>query len=404
MPIVKLTPQFINHNLTCSDGKARIEYCCSDQPGLYVEVRASNPGQGSYYLRYKNANGKTCHQKLGRTGDITLAEARKQAKTFKAEIALGADPRGEAKARKAVDTLSEFFDEAYLPHIQPRKRSWKRDEELFRLRIRQRFGHLRLNQISRQEVQVFHAGLLDEGLSPASADHHIKVLRRMLNLAVEWAMLEKNPIEGVSLFNVANQVEHYLDDEQLERLLTVLQNDENRPVCMIAMFLLSTGARLNEALQATWDQVDRVNRVWRIPATNSKSKRMRSVPLNDSALHILAQLTTEGHYRHVFINQQTEQPYTTIMKVWSRLREKAGLPHLRIHDLRHSYASFLANNGRTLLEIQQILGHSDPKVTLRYSHLSAKTLQDAASSASVLVKAAVTTATTTTTSMPVKVA
>lgn len=389
MPIVKLTPQFINHNLTCSDGKARIEYCCSDQPGLYVEVRASNPGQGSYYLRYKNAKGKTCHQKLGRTGDITLAEARKQAKTFKAEIALGADPRGEAKARKAVDTLSEFFDEAYLPHIQPRKRSWKRDEELFRLRIRQRFGHLRLNQISRQEVQVFHAGLLDEGLSPASADHHIKVLRRMLNLAVEWAMLEKNPIRGVSLFNVANQVEHYLDDEQLERLLTVLQNDENRPVCMIAMFLLSTGARLNEALQATWDQVDRVNRVWRIPATNSKSKRMRSVPLNDSALHILYQITTEGHYRHVFINQQTEQPYTTIMKVWSRLREKAGLPHLRIHDLRHSYASFLANNGRTLLEIQQILGHSDPKVTLRYSHLSAKTLQDAASSASVIVKSPV---------------
>lgn len=282
--------------------------------------------------------------------------------------------------------MSEFFDEAYLPHIQPRKRSWKRDEELFRLRIRTRFGHLRLNQINRQQVQVFHAGLLDEGLSPASADHHIKVLRRMLNLAVEWAMLEKNPIKGVSLFNVANQVEHYLDDEQLERLLTVLRNDENRPVCMIAMFLLSTGARLNEALQATWDQVDRNNRVWRIPATNSKSKRMRSVPLNDSALHILDQLTTEGHYRHVFINQQTEQPYTTIMKVWSRLREKAGLPHLRIHDLRHSYASFLANNGRTLLEIQQILGHSDPKVTLRYSHLSAKTLQDAANSASVLVK------------------
>lgn len=389
MPIVKLTPQFINHQLLCPDGKTRIEYCCSDQPGLYVEVRASNPGQGSYYLRYKDASGKTCHQKIGRTAEVSLAEARKKAKTLKAEIALGADPRGEAKARKAVDTLSEFFDEAYLPHIQPRKRSWKRDEELFRLRIRKRFGHLRLNQISRQEVQVFHAGLLDEGLSPASADHHIKVLRRMLNLAVEWEMLEKNPIKGVSLFNVANQVEHYLDDEQLERLLTVLRNDENRPVCMIAMFLLSTGARLNEALQATWDQVDRTNRVWRIPATNSKSKRMRSVPLNDSALHILYQLTTEGHYRHVFINQQTEQPYTTIMKVWSRLREKAGLPHLRIHDLRHSYASFLANNGRTLLEIQQILGHSDPKVTLRYSHLSAKTLQDAASSASVIVKSPV---------------
>ena len=76
--------------------------------------------------------------------------------------------------------------------------------------------------------------------------------------------------------------------------MNVLRTDENRPVCLIAMFLLSTGARLNEALSATWSQIDRENRVWRISAINSKSKRMRSVPLNDSALEVLAQLETEG--------------------------------------------------------------------------------------------------------------
>jgi len=110
--------------------------------------------------------------------------------------------------------------------------------------------------------------------------------------------------------------------------------------------------------------------------------------LNDSALDVIKKLDTEGKYEHLFINKQTEKPYTTIMKVWTRLRTKAGLPHLRIHDLRHQYASFLVNSGRTLYEVQQILGHSDSKVTERYAHLSTKTLQAAANSASLIIKGA----------------
>lgn len=351
-----------------------------------LEVRSTSPGQGTYYLRYKDAAGKTCHQKLGRTSDTTLAEARKRARTLKAEIQLGADPRGDAKARKAVLTFSEFFDEHYLPFVKPRKRSWKRDEELYRLRIKDAFGSKRLNEISRQQVQTFHTAVLDQGLSPASADHHLKLIRHALNLAVEWEMLDKNPVAKAPLFNVDNKIENYLDADELERLLGVLRTDENRTVCRVAIFLLSTGARLNEALQATWAQIDRDSRVWRIPATNSKSKRVRSVPLNDSALEVLDELDTEGKFDHLFVNRQTGKPYGTIMKVWSRLRKAAGLPHLRIHDLRHQYASFLVNSGRTLYEVQQILGHSDSKVTERYAHLTSKTLQEAANSASVVIR------------------
>ena len=119
-------------------------------------------------------------------------------------------------------------------------------------------------------------------------------------------MLDKNPAARIPLFNRDNKVENYLDEAQLERLMHVLRTDENRPVCLIAMFLLSTGARLNEALSATWSQIDRENRVWRIAAINSKSKRMRSVPLNDSALEVLAQLDTEGSVR-TCIHQQGDQ-------------------------------------------------------------------------------------------------
>ena len=160
--------------------------------------------------------------------------------------------------------------------------------------------------------------------------------------------------------------------------------DANHPGKWVSFRCKST----NEALQARWEHIDRPNRVWRIPAPNSKSKRIRSVPLNDAALDVLTQLDTEGKFDHLFLNRKTKKPFSNIHKVWERLRKAAGLPHLRIHDLRHQYASFLVNSGRSLYEVQQILGHSNPIVTQRYSHLSSKSLQDAANSASVIIKGA----------------
>lgn len=387
MPVLKLTQHFVTHEALCPEGKSRIEFCDSELPGLYV--LASAAGEiASYYLRYKDTNGKTCHQKLGRTSAIDLVDARKKAKSLKAEIAANNfDPRAAAKAQRDVLSFREFFTQHYEPYSKPRKRSFPSDLALFNGRLRV-FWDKKLNQITRQQIQSFHTSLLDEKLAPATCNHHIKLLRHAFNLAVDWDMLEQNPAARVPMFTEDNKVEHYLDDEQLERLLTALRESPARNVANIALFLLSTGARLNEALQATWNQIDRGNQLWRIPARNSKSKRVRSVPLNETALAILEQLGTEGKHEHLFINAQTNKPITSIQRVWNRLRGKAGLPHLRIHDLRHQYASFLVNSGRTLYEVQQILGHSDPKVTTRYAHLSVKSLHAAANSASVIIKAA----------------
>jgi integrase len=319
---------------------------------------------------------------------MTLVDARKAAKTLKSEINLGADPRGEEKAKRAVLNYSEFFEQHYMPYVKVRKRSFRTDSSFYRLRLKAEFGDLRLNQITRQHIQTFHTRLSNEGLAAATSNHYLKLLKHSLNLAIDWDMLDINPASRIPLFHEDNQVENLLSDEQLERLMMVLKTDENRNVCLIAIFLLSTGVRLNEALQAKWSQVDQKNRVWRIPASNSKSKRTRAVPLNDSALDVLNRLSTKGSYENIFINFQTQLPYTTISKVWGRLRKKAGLPHLRIHDLRHQFASFLVNSGQTLFMVQQILGHSSPAVTQRYSHLSTKTTMEAANTASVIIKGA----------------
>ncbi|MEN8133768.1 MAG: site-specific integrase [Pseudomonadota bacterium] len=177
-------------------------------------------------------------------------------------------------------------------------------------------------------------------------------------------------------------IENYLNDEELKRFVNVLLTDENRNACNILLLLLNTGCRVGEILSLSWSDCDLENRVLRIAAKNSKSRKMRSVPLNTGAADILrrqALITQDLGY--CFINFQTGKRYTTISKVFERIKKLAGV-RIRLHDLRHNFASMLINDGRTLYEVQQILGHSNPKVTQRYAHLTAKTLEAAANCAS----------------------
>lgn len=382
MPVIDFT-QAVIATLACKAGKLKEEFVDSQVPGHLLEVRSASPGQGTWRYRQK-VEGRMLHTKLGTTESLTLADSRKKARALRAAYDRGENPHQEAQAKKAELTLGELWVE-YEKYAKLRKRSFARDEQLWRIRLKPKFSHLRLSQISRHQVQSFHTSLKTEGLSGASADHHIKLLRRMLNLAVEWSLLQMSPLNAYKLLEEPNMVEHYLAEDELLRLVSVLKTDANRPVCLLCLFALSTGCRLGEAMSAQWQYVDKLNKVWRIPAANSKSGRLRSVPLSDAALEVLDEIGTDGRYAYVFTNLETKTRYTHITHTWHRLREKAGLPWLRFHDLRHSFASMLVNAGRSLYEVQQVLGHADSRVTQRYAHLSSKTLQDAANSASLKI-------------------
>jgi integrase len=170
-----------------------------------------------------------------------------------------------------------------------------------------------------------------------------------------------------------------MSDDQLQRLMAVLDMDRNRTVCLVVKWLLFTGARVNEALKARWQDIDREHRTWLIQSAASKSKRRRSVPLSDAAMAVLDQLASAGKSEWLFCSSRGGR-MTTINKAWQRLRVEADVPHLRLHDLRHMHASMLINSGHSLYVVQQVLGHSQPSVTARYSHLSTTTLQEAANS------------------------
>lgn len=387
MPVVNLSPAFLAANLVCPSGMKRIEYCDAEVPGLLAEVRSAVNSVPTWYVRYKE-QGKTRYEKLGDLKTLSLVQARKQTLMFKATLSKAPKTEVKVELAKGAMLLDAFVRDHVNPHNKMRKRSHVRDLQLYQ-RVGAKFGHLKLSEISRRDVQVFHNDLVKvEGLSPATADHHVVYLRRVLNLAIQWEFLEKNALSNIPLMKVDNKVEQYLSDDQVRQLVDVLTTDAAFGASNILMFLLSTGARLNEAVQAKWEQIDLDHGIWRIPATNSKNKRTRSVPLNDSAMWVLAQLETQGRHEYLFVNVATNKPFVTITRAWYRLRAKAGVGKLRIHDLRHSFASFLVNGGRSLYEVQQILGHSDPKVTMRYAHLSTKALKEAANAGSVIVKTA----------------
>ena len=153
---------------------------------------------------------------------------------------------------------------------------------------------------------------------------------------------------------------------------------DNKMLVFIVPMLILTGARKREVLDARWEDFDFERRSWRIHTT--KLGRPRHVPLSDGAISLLNSMERIPHCPWAFPNPKSLKPYVSIFYSWNTARNAAGLSDVRIHDLRHSFASFLVNSGRTLYEVQLLLGHTQIKTTQRYSHLSQDTLLDATNS------------------------
>lgn len=384
MPIVQFTKEFMATGLVCPSHMKRIEFSVAGGPGgLFAECRPN--AVPVWYVRMKNAKRTNVYKRLGTFAELTLKQAINQAALLKAEHAQAAKQAPEQKLAQGEMTLDTVWRLHYYPFACLHKRSHSRDEQLYRIRIKPRFGDCKLSEITRYAVQQFQNDLSKEKLSPASQDHHLRLFGRILNFSVEIGLLEKNVLKGIKLRMVDNQLHDVADAQQLQRLVEILRTDSNRPVCNILMFLLSTGARLGEARRATWDHVDLEKGLWTIPAAVAKSKRARTVPLNQSAMYVLEEAGKMKKFETIFANPKTGKPFVTITRVWYRLRKEAGISKMRIHSCRHQFADLLLANGGSLYSVQILLGHSDPRVSQRYARLSIDAQRDAAGMASLFV-------------------
>ena len=246
---------------------------------------------------------------------------------------MGEDPIEQKRIARAVPTFAEFIDQQYLPFIRTYKKSWGTDLSLLKNHLLPRFGTRYLDEISRIDIVGMHAARRASGAAPGSANRLLILMRYCYNLAIRWEVpgIKANPCAGVPLLEVNNKKERYLSQEEAKRLYEAVCESQNPMLRYVVPMLILSGARKREVLDAKWEDFDLERRIWRIPTT------------------------------------------------------KAGLADVRMHDLRHSFASLLINSGRSLYEVQKLLGNTQVKTTQRYAHLAPETLLAASNAATLAV-------------------
>ena len=374
MPSMSLSIEVVK-SLTCPSDKTKITVFDTLCKNLVLEVNLS--GRKTYYFRYKDNRNVTRQPKLSDANDITLKQARSLADKYRGMIAMGEDPFEKKTELKKVPTLSTFITESYLPFVKTYKRSWDTDVSLIKNHIMPNFGKQYLDEISKKDIIQF---ISKHALThkPGSVNRVIILLRYIFNLSIRWETpgIIKNPTADIPLLEENNKKERFLSADEAKALVEKLKESDNKMLQYIIPMLILTGARKNEVLKAKWEDFNFDQRVWRIPI--SKSGKARYVPISEGVQYLLEAVPRYTDCDYVFPNPKTKLPYISIFCSWNTARKLVNLGEVRIHDLRHSFASFLVNNGRSLYEVQRILGHTQIKTTQRYAHLSQESLLSAA--------------------------
>jgi integrase len=375
----KLTDGFVKSVVAPAGGRAHAIYYDGEVKGF--GLRVTKGGARSFVLNYR-ARGIERRYTIGAYPDWKVAAAREEAKRLKRLVDQGRDPMVERHEERAAPTVNDLVDR-YLAEHAPRKRERSRqeDESLIRQWIRPELGNKRVADLRHADVERVHRKITAYG-TLTRANRAAALLSKMLNLAVRWEMRVDNPARGLER-NQEEKRNRYLAGDELRRLTEALAAHPNQDAANAIRLLLLTGARRGEVLGATWDQFDLEEGVWTKAASFTKQKKLHRVPLSAPVRQLLAEIKHAADQRpaeanrelspFVFPAQRTARKgvghLVEIKGPWAAICKAAQLSGVRVHDLRHSYASILASAGLSLPVIGALLGHTQPGTTARYAHL-----------------------------------
>ncbi len=342
-------------------------------------IRVRSTGSKTYFVQYRAGKGRSAPVRkvtIGRHGSPwTSDSARTEAKRLLGLVAGGADPAAAQAERKKADTLKDLITRFLEEHVDA-KRKQRTGVEYRRLLtqfVLPKLGKKKLEDITRGDIAKLHHSL---SKTPYQANRVLAVLSALFTKAEAWGLRPdgSNPCRHVERFPEKGR-ERMLNDDEFMRLNNALGLYQGRPYVTAAIqLLLFTGCRLQEVLNLQWGDVDFDRGEMRLRDSKTGA---RVVQLAPPALDLLATLPRELDNTYVIPGLKVGRSLVNLQKPWRAIREAAGLNDVRLHDIRHSFASVAASNGQSLPMIGKMLGHTQASTTQRYAHLQRDPLKQA---------------------------
>jgi integrase len=316
---------------------------------------------------------------VGYASDMSLAKARQEARQTLAAMHAGVDPTADRKARLraaaartvTLRELSEQWTAEYVSiKLKPRTREDYR--ALLDRHILPQLGNLTLAEVDHEHIERRHREMAD---TPRRANYTVATIKALLSYATKRGLRSDNPAAGITPYR-ENKRERFLSEQEIGAAADGITSAESDGVIgsfaaaglRLALF---TGARSGEITSIKWDYIDFSRKLIRLP--DSKNNAPRTIHLSDAAIEVLRGIPHVGPF--VIAGMKRGEAYKSLSHAWGRARKYAELDDVRLHDLRHSYASLAAGRGVSLHMIGKLLGHRDPATTQRYAHLARDAVQ-----------------------------
>ena len=361
-------------------------------PGFGVYVTAA--GVVSFFLDYRTVHGRQRRHTLGRweQGGMTVAQARQEASQLRMEIGKGLDPVASKEQTRTAPTVADLADK-YLKGAEKHKRpsSFRNDRQMMGNIILPELGRRQVAEVTKHDLESLHDAFHDR---PYRGNRVLALLSNMFAHAVEWRWRSDNPARGIKR-HPEEKRERWLSSDELQRVLVALDEYPDQLVADAIRLLMFTGAREGEVLRATWDQFDLERGTWTVPSHHTKQKRTEHIPLNRAAVAVLKRMNESKRSPYLFPGENGDGPRVTLRRPWVQVLKRAGLvnvqeiqgkrrrvvkryrPAVRLHDLRHTFASHLVSAGESLQIVGKLLGHTLASTTQRYAHVADHALRDA---------------------------
>lgn len=345
-------------------------------------LRVTPLGKKVFFLKYRVEGGSSGRQRkptIGTFGALSCEGARKQAQQWSSDVQRGGDPACERKSSRDALTVDALCDRYWSDHVAAhlKPRTQREIAGLLRRFVRPNLKHLKAREVSRDDIARLHNKM---ATTPYQANRVLSTLSKMFNLAELWGVRPdgSNPCRHIHKFSERSR-ERFLTRDEIVKLLEVLDQHEARSPHFVGFVRLAllTGMRKSEIATLKWSFIDFEAR--RIDLPDSKTGK-RSIPLSSSAISALKAIPKVKDNPFVIAGREQGRQSSGIQKFWQRVRDDANLEGVRVHDLRHTFASVAAANGISLYFIGHLLGHRQVSTTQRYAHLAQATLHEAADS------------------------